>query len=268
MLKILTFILVSFLSLPGFPQGEIRKAPLSPGGGHVTIRGSTPEAPATASPNAEAPQTTDENEAFVDEALEDREKQLEKIKQIQEPLGIDAAELVVQNTEGDAGGNEDELKKLGYDSLTPKALMDERVLVLLQKQLKEAGLSKLSDQEVKTLIQEKTKNSFWGRTFAKFPKLLNTAADIVRDPEAMPGLLGVFVRKQDLKDYGYIWIVIFIFGLFFKSRVIKSDWDFGRRFFWGLTLNLGLSSISLYIFYTFFKVELTPTLRLIGKNFF
>ena len=262
MLKPLVFILVSLLSLPGFSQGEIRKAPLSPGGGHVTIR---PSAQSEAPPVSEVLQTSDEDEAFVDEAVQDREKQLEKIKQIQKPLGIGADEAPVES--GPVSG-EDELRKLGYDSLTPKALMDERVLALLQKQLKQAGLSKLTDQEVKTLITDKTKDSFWGRTFTKFPKMLQTAADIVRDAEALPGLVGILVRKKDLKDYGYIWVVIFIFGLFIKSRINQSHWSFGPRFAVKTVFSLGLTFISFYVFYSFFEVEITPTLKIIGKNFF
>lgn len=265
MLKLSIFILVTFFSLPGFSQEGERKAPLSSGGGSVTIMGSSPEAPAAVAPDSEIPKSTEDDEAVVEEVMQVREKQLEKIKQIQEPLGAGEDEATPAAAAGTAA---DELQKLGYASLTPKALMDDRVLALLQKQLKDNGLSKLSDQEVKLLIREKTKSSFWGRTFTKFPKLLDIAADIVRSPEALPGLVGVLVRKKDLKDYGYVWLVIFIFSLFIKGRVNNTKWGFGTRFLAKLGISLALTCVTFYVFYTFFEVEITPTLQIIGKHLF
>ena len=161
----------------------------------------------------------------------------------------------------------EEMKKLGYEQISAAALLDDKVLAILQRTLKERPVASLSVEKVKAMILEKTQGTFMADVFERFPRILHFVVDFVRDEKAVPGLLGILTRKDDLKSYGYFWLVIFVFGLFIKSRLIKPKWVFKKRFLYSLSFSLVLSSVSLYIFYSLFSEEITPTLSVIARNF-
>lgn len=243
--NLLLLLILSFFCLPGFSQEDNALQPISPQGGRVIIRGAT-EAPVE--PQAEPIQNTDNSDVAELEAI--RAAQQKKIQMVEasvEPLAKPLLNPI------------EEMKKLGYEQVSAAALWDDRVLEILQRTLKERPASSLSEEQLRALILE----SKVGSVLAKFPRVLNFAVNFVRDEKALPGLLGILSRKDDLKSYGYIWLVIFIFGLFIKSRVIKPKWAFKKRFIYSISFSLFLSSASLFIFYSLFSEELKPTLSLI-----
>lgn len=255
MLKLFSLLIFVSLSLPGFSQEETVKEALSPHGGQVIIQGNSAPTP---DENA-APEAAILNEdADVQELETTRLKQLEKMKVIEtttKPL----ADPVLNPLE--------EIQKLGYKQINAAALLDDKVLAIMQKTLKTGVMSKLPAAEVKKMIQEKFKGSMLEGIFNKYPKILDIFVDLMRDKDALAGLLGIMIRKDDLKEYGYICLALLIFGLFVKSRIIKPKWPFFKRFLYSITVSFFLSMISFYLFYSYFGTEIGPTLSVISKHF-
>jgi hypothetical protein len=247
-------IFLSFLCLPGFAQEDIELEPISRGGGKVIIQGASEQGSA---PIEVQPQVIHED-ADVAELEAIREAQQKKIKMVEA-----AAEPLAKPLRNPL----EEMKKLGYEQITAAALLDDKVLAILQRTLKERPVATLPIEKVKVMILENSKGSILADLFERFPRTLNFVVDFVRDEKALPGLLDILLRKDDLKSYGYIWLVIFIFGLYVKSRVIKPKWVFKKRFLYSLSFSLVLSSISLYLFYSLFSEEITPSLSVLVRNF-
>ncbi len=250
--KFFFFIILILLSLPGFSQEE--NVNPSSGGGRVIIE-ERPVLPETeASPQDNAP-NEDQDIRDIEEA---RKKHLEKMQTV-EAVTKPLAEPVLNPLE--------EIKRLGYEQIGAAALLDQKVLAIIQKTLKLGVLEKVPPAAVRVMIQEKVKGSILETLFTKFPKLLDIAVDMMRSKEALSGLLGILVRKDDLKTYGYIWLAVFLFGIFLKNRVIKPKWPFFKRFRYSATISLVLNSITIYLFYSMFSQELAPTLAIISKHF-
>ena len=246
------FILIS-LSLPGVAQEEIVKEALSENGGQVTIRKSPDVSPKD---ELSTPTTPPNEDSDIREIENARQKNLEKMKLVEtatKPL----ADPVLNPIE--------EMQRLGHKQLDAAALMDAKVLAIMQKTLRAGLLSNLPAEEVRKMILEKVKGSHLEGVFNRFPKLLEFCVEMVRDKEALSGLMGIMMRKDDMKTYGYMWLGIFLFGLFLKYRIIKPQWPFFKRFRYSMSVNAVLSIISLYVFYSFFAKELEPTMSIISK---
>jgi hypothetical protein len=246
------FILI-FLSLPGVAQEETIKEALSENGGHVTIRKSPDVSPKDEVSTHITPSNEDSDIREIENA---RLKNLEKMKLVKtatKPL----ADPVLNPIE--------EMQRLGHKQLDAAALMDDKVLAIMQKTLRAGLLNKLPAEELRKMILDKAKGSHLEGVLNRFPKLLEFCVEMLRDKEALSGLMGIMRRKDDMKTYGYIWLGIFLFGLFLKNRIIKPRWPFLKRFRYGMSVNTVLSIISLYVFYSFFAKELAPTLSIFSK---
>lgn len=269
--KIFLVLIFALLSLPGFSQEETESSTaasptestpstknidqLSPEGGQVTIRPGRPVGEEAVDPKL--PELSDDE--TVRELEIARQKQLEKIQAIQkstEPLAKPIKNPI------------EEIKALGHKQLNAMALLDDKVLAIIQRLIKEGQMGRITHDALKAQILQKAKGSFWEKVLHQFPVLVEIFAEVIRSKEALGGLIGIFVRKADLKTYGYIWLAIFVFGALIKNRLIKPKWPFKKRFAWSLTISLVLTVSSVAIFYNFFSEELNPTLAIIGKHLF
>jgi hypothetical protein len=250
MLKFLFLLIFFSMSLPGFSQEGAVKEPLSPEGGQVIIE-NRPEV----SPEESVEPTANESQD-VEEVEAARKEYFAKMKQLENST-IKLDQPILNPI--------DEMQKLGHKQLNTAAILDDKVIALMQKTLKMGLLSNVSSEELKKLILEKIKGSNAEGFVNKFPKLLDVFVEIVKDKDALSGLLGILIRKDDLKEYGYLCLALFVFGLYVKSRIIKPKWPFFRRFRYGLTASLVLTAINLYLFYSYFKEELGPTFSVISK---
>lgn len=273
--KIFSLLTMIAFSLSGLAQGEYAKEALSPNGGKVIIRGAAPPAETVrpvqessavvTTPAATTPSPSETIEILpteeghaVEELEKSRQKQMESYKKI---------DKAVEHLKDPILNPYDEIKKLGHKQLDAAALLDQRVIVILQKTFKDGLLTYVPEKEVRAMVLVKANGTFLESLFEHFPKLIDLSVDLLRDKYAFHGLLGILLRKEDLKTYGYIWLVIFIFGLFVKRRLVKPKWNFMKRFRWNMSINLILSSLSVFLFYQFFYVEITPTLNVIFKYF-
>jgi competence protein ComGC len=247
--KILLIVSILFLTLPGFGQEGSGPADT----GKVIIR----ETPAPE--EAPAAPAVIEEDADLAELNAIRQKQLEKAKMLQkttdplkDPLGNPAEQLM----------------KLTKGQISAAMLMDDKIQVALSRLFSEGYMSRASREETVKLLRERVKGSFFEKIFLWFPSVLEISVDIVRDAAAMPGLIKILGRKDDLKTFGYIWIAIFIFGLLIKNRLIKPKWPFLKRRLCSLSISLPLYLATIYIFYSMFTQELVPTLAIVGKYWF
>lgn len=266
--KFLFILILGSLSLSALVQAEAELKPLSSAGGSVVIQGASSEASSEA-PSVSAQETIvppEGNESAVnnqddsdlkelEEIQEQRFKKVAKIEKALDPLKDPILDPI------------EEIKKLGHNQLDAAALLDKKVIGILQNTFKDGIFSDLPSSEVREMIFFKSRGTLLGSLFDQFPVLLDIAVDLMRDKKAFHGLLGVMLRKEDLKTIGYLWIAFFIFGLFVKRRLVKPKWPFLRRFRWNMTINLLLNSIYFYIFYQVFSIELAPTLTIILKHF-
>jgi hypothetical protein len=261
------------ICLPGFGQEDLEKKPLSQGGGRVIIKGgaeasppqldsptpstSSPEQPQAPSSDSISDSSNNEDSAIAELELA-RKKQLEKMKMIEksvEPLKSPMLNPI------------DEIKKLGHKQLDFNALLDKQVLVILKEAFKDGILGHLPKEEVRKIIEDKIKHNFLGSITRLFPKVLDFLVDLSRDKHVFHGLINLVERRDDLKTYGYVWLIIFIFGLLVKRRLVKPKWTFFRRFRWNMTINFFLSLISIYVFYFMFSIELDPFVRVLTQQF-
>jgi hypothetical protein len=159
----------------------------------------------------------------------------------------------------------EELKKLGYDSINSVSLMDEKVVSLVNEAINKRPLKNLTQSQVRALLLEKIKGHKFEKFILNHPNLIDCLVDILRDEKAIPSALGLFLRKDDLKIFGLIWLGILFMGWLFKKIFFNKKWSYQKRIFMGLLIGLGHSLIVLVLFYNIFYEELSPTVAIILK---
>lgn len=264
--RFLIVLFFALLSLPGFSQEETETPPaaesttttkeaLSPGGGQVIIHGHAEE-PVESLPGSSDTRNEDAIVNELEAAREERLKKLQMVEKATEPLK-DPIKNPLK-----------ELQELGHKQINAVALMDSKVQAVVQRLIKEGHMARISADALKAQIMTNVKGSFWENILTRFPVLVDIFVEVVRNKEALGGLLGILIRKDDLKNYGYIWLAIFVFAALIKNRIIKPKWPFLKRMAFSMTISLVLTVTSLAIFYNFFSTELDPTLQIIGKHLF
>jgi hypothetical protein len=238
--------LIFFLSLPGFAQE-----------GKVIIR----ETPVTETEVDEQPMAIDEIDAM--ELAELEKKKAEQMKKMQ--MVERSAEIIAKPITDNPAM---QLLELTKGQITAASLMDDRVQAALSRIFSEGYMKSGSREQTMQMLRDKVKGSFGEKLFNMFPSLLEISTDVLRDTMAMPGLLKILKRKKDLKTFGYIWLVIFIFGIFIKGRIVKPKWSFLKRRLVSMLISLPMTVVSVWLFYSFFGEEIQPTLTIIAKHWF
>jgi hypothetical protein len=191
----------------------------------------------------------EDDEKFLEDLENSKKKQLETAARLQRTH---------QAIKDDTFNAAEELKILGHGDINIASLMDEKVVKVLERMVKESELKNAPPEKVKALILEKA--SFPVQEFfTDHPKIFDTVADIVRDENALSGLIGILVRKDDLKLYGLIWILLMIMGWLIKKIFVGPDWHVKQKFIFAMLVSLTITFISFSTFYKLFKAELTPT---------
>jgi len=136
----LLVIFFIFLSLPSFSQEESVKEPLSPDGGHVTIRQSPDVSPTEALPATTQNLNEDAAVREVEAARLERLEKMKLIEQVAKPLAAPILSPI------------DEIRNLGYKQIDAMALMDDKVVAIIQRAVKDGPLNKLPREAVQVLI--------------------------------------------------------------------------------------------------------------------
>jgi hypothetical protein len=188
---------------------------------------------------------------------EDRKKQTEAAVKVDQS-GQKVKEAVFNAPE--------ELKKLGYETVTAAALMDEKVIKIVKKMMEQSTLKNASSEDVRAMILEKARGSAMESYLNNHPKVVETFVEILKDEKAMPSLIGIFLRRKDLKVYGLIWLGLMILAWAIKKYAFNKKWTSGKRFIMSLLVSVCITTTSLTVFYNMFYNEISPATKIIVKN--
>jgi hypothetical protein len=192
-----------------------------------------------------------------------KEVELDRAKQVETAKKIDGMN---QKALGRIPNISEKLKKLGHESFTAVSMMDERVVQLAKEMLKDSPLPKMSENQVKNFILERSRGSFLEHTLLERPKLLNCLVELLRDERVLSSAIGLMLRRNDLKIYAGIWIGLMILSWLFKQIFFNKKWSRPKVFLLGMIINLIFTSISLTTFYNMFYDELSPGVSIIIKH--
>lgn len=253
------------ICLPGFAQEAdvTRPEDLEQ---RVHVLGSNPDAPVEdLQENPQNPESLPTNADIApndDEAIIDT-LEAERKKSVEAAVMLDKAK---NNLTTAAFNAPEELKKLGYDTITATALMDEKVVKVVKKMMEQSTLKNASDEEVRKLILDKAKGSLMENYLKNHPKVTNTFVEILKDEKAMSSMVGIFLRRGDLKLYAGFWFGLMILAWLFKKIVFKKDWPRGKHIGLSLLVSLCVTITSLTIFYNMFSNEISPMAKIVVKN--
>lgn len=159
-----------------------------------------------------------------------------------------------------------ELKKLGYESIDAAALMDEKVVKLVRDAMKQSPLQRRTPEEVKAHILKQSEGSFIHDYLASSPKLMDAIVDVLRDEKALSSAIGMFLRKDDLQLYFFIWIGFMILAWLFKKIFFNDKWPKYKRSILGILVSLCFTTLSVGTFYQMFHDELSPAATILLKH--
>ncbi len=199
--------------------------------------------------------TTAQDEAAIAEiekARDDRQKSMEAVAKV-----AATTEKVFNPTE--------ELKKLGFDGINPKALFNSQAIVLIEKIFKEAKMHTLPPEVLREKIMESFKGHPLEGFFRSSPGLVNFFVDILRDEKALVSVLQIFKDKDRLKTYLYIWIVIMFLSYFTRKVFVSKYWGRGWRAVASLMFSMTVSVISLSSFCLVFQEEMKPIINIVKR---
>lgn len=199
----------------------------------------------------------EDDEKLLDELEADRRQQTEaavKLNESQEKIKAQIRDFPT------------ELKKLGYDTVNAAALMDEKVVRLVRDAMKQSPLQRRSPEEVKALILKQSEGSFFHDYLASSPKLMDALVEVLRDEKALSSAIGIFLRKDDLRLYFFIWIGFMMLAWLFKKIIFNEKWPKHKRNILNILVSLCFTSLSLTTFYHMFHEELSPAATILMKH--
>lgn len=131
--------------------------------------------------------------------------------------------------------------------------------------LKENPFSKMDRDEVKSMIQVKTNGLPVAKLFEKNPKILDMLVDWIRDEKALPKIMSIVNKPDQVKKYGIIVTAIFI--LSFILNLTNSKGGLGKRILKKMGIFFGAFIVNITAFVVLFKEEITPTLDIVFRYF-
>jgi hypothetical protein len=172
-----------------------------------------------------------------------------------------------ENKEGSHFNIAIELQKAGFKSLEAKDLLNEKVVALIKRAFKENSIGEQPVEIQRAIIMGAVKNQPIEKVFLHYPKLLDIVTALVADKEAIPSLLNIVVRKNDLKIFGWISLSLLVSGFLFRKFIVSKKAGFIKRLLIRTCLGLGLACTSMTIFYHMFEAEVSPTIRVVKSRF-
>lgn len=203
------------------------------------------------------PGFTQDEDQLIEEINRNKQKQIDAITKIDKTT-TKVKDGVFNSTES--------LRKLGHTAINLGALSDPKAVAIIQRSFKESHLQKLSEEEVRKLIIERSKGRVYETIFNNYPWVLDTVVEVLRDKEAMSSLIGILLKQTELKIYLAIWVVLMVLGWLFKKIFFNKNWGRWRWNFTNLFVSIFITMVSVMTFYKIFHSELTPTLSIISKH--
>lgn len=192
----------------------------------------------------------EDEDAMVDQLVREKSKELNARKNI-----VDGIKETFDPLK--------ELKKIGHDEINAATFMDDEAVKIIQKAILEAKLADRSPEMIRAIIMGQIKGSYGENIVHMFPWALDLFVEIMRDREALPALMGLFIRKDDMKIYFYIWLFLFIMSLYWRKRLTQKKWSGFAKGSFHFMWSLGFSALTFGIFYSMFSREVGPSLNVI-----
>lgn len=127
-------------------------------------------------------------------------------------------------------------------------------------------LQKLSEAELVAMLKENTRGSSAAQYVDRFPKIMLLAVQLIKDPEALPGMAKVLDDQDKLIHYSGLMIATLLVGFLLKRFMAKE----GRTIFVSISLwfirFLIMSGLRIAVTVFFFGEELTPAFKVLWKS--
>lgn len=198
----------------------------------------------------------EEDELLVEELQAQRTRQIEAAKKLNQAK---------ENLEKPAFDPMGELQKLGYKEINLKTLTDAKALEVVKKMMDQRNLQSASPENVRKALFDKVSPGTQ-EFLNEHPKITDAIVDVLRDEKALSSLIGILLRKDDLKRYAMIWFCLIVLSWLFKKIFYGPKWKTGKRMIVSLMLSLTVTTVSLLTFYQLFKSELSPIVRIAGHH--
>ena len=101
----------------------------------------------------------------------------------------------------------------------------------------------------------------------KHPKILDVMVEMIRDERALPEMVSIMDKHDQLLTYTYIFMGMFILATLLSVFMFQNSGVF-KRILFEIFLTVSLPFINLVIFYFMFKKNLDPTVDIIKKYAF
>ena len=170
---------------------------------------------------------------------------------------------------------EDEIEEEAYEApLAPPVKIKDSYLTkvmnnaakqFLGQFLAENPFSRMSHEELKSLLLDKLGGQAVGNVLEKNPKFLNMSVDILRDRKALPSVIGLVNKPEKIKTYGIVVVVVFV--LVFIFNLMNSKGNLFKRILMKMSIGLGAFVINISAALYIFSEELSPMLDIIYKYY-
>jgi hypothetical protein len=143
-------------------------------------------------------------------------------------------------------------------------VMDNVMKDMLKEFLKENPMSKMSEGEVRSLLEGRLNSIPGGNFFQNNPGALDFVVKWLRDERALPRLLSVVNEADRLKIYGIVVFCVFLFS--FILNLFNSKGNLFKRILRKLMIIAGVTFTNFVVFYIMFKPNVQPTIDLLLQH--
>lgn len=152
----------------------------------------------------------------------------------------------------------------GKGATTADVLRDPKLRQSLIKAFEINPLAKMPPGE----IREHLKKSHLGPLFKSYPQSLDFVTALMLDAKAMPQLVKILERSEDLRNCLIAALVMMVLVMFAKSKLIPKKMAWWKKFLASASLSLLLMCFSTGLLLVVFSDELGPTLRVAWETLF
>jgi len=85
-----------------------------------------------------------------------------------------------------------------------------------------------SPEAVKALIEDRFEGSYLKSFLLSHPRIYNLLVDILRDKDALMGLIDIALRQNDMKSFLHFWIAFLISIWLLKKAIFSKAWSFKK----------------------------------------
>lgn len=142
--------------------------------------------------------------------------------------------------------------------------MDGVMKSMLKEFLKENPFSKMSEPQVRNLIEGRVNSTPAGNFFQNNPRAMDFLVKWLRDKRALPRFFAIANEPDKLRTFGIIAFCIFI--LSFILNLFNSKGNLFKRIFKKLMIVIGVTALNITVFYIMFKANVQPSVDLLMQH--